>query len=69
MSNENGGGEKDGKSAEKDASSVDSAERENVDEVPRYEGQWAVLSDEESPDPDGDSDGSSDSAADDSPDT
>jgi hypothetical protein len=63
VSDQNSAGETDSESAEKDASSADSTDRESTDGVPEYEGQWAALSDGES---DGDSDGSSDSGAGDS---
>jgi hypothetical protein len=65
VSNENSSGE-DGKSAEKSVSAADSTDRESSDEVPKYEGQWAALSDEEFLESDGDSDGSSDLDADES---
>lgn len=68
MSEGNSSGETDGESVEKDTSSADSTERESIDEVPEYEGQWAALSDGESVGFDGDSDGSSDSDADDAAD-
>lgn len=61
MSDENSSGEREGEAPEKNTSSADSAERESIDEVPEYEGQWAALSDGES---DGNSDGSGESGSD-----
>ncbi|TKX79897.1 hypothetical protein EXE53_13410 [Halorubrum sp. SD626R] len=64
MSDENCSGETDGDLPDQTASSADSAERESIDEVPEYEGQWAALSDGNSFDADGDSDEPGDSGAD-----
>lgn len=59
MSDEGGNRERDSEPAEKDASSADSTERENVEEVPEYEGQWAALRDGKSSESNGSSDESS----------
>ena len=61
MSEESGNRETDSEPPEKDASPADSTERESIEEVPEYEGQWAALSDGKSSESNGDSDGSSDS--------
>jgi len=55
VTGENSDGEPDSGSPEKDTSAADSGDRESIDEVPEYEGQWAALSDGESSNADGDS--------------